>query len=54
MQKLKSKAEKFLVAYQKVCLQKAQQQNEEEAFEDGDFTEKKHIDASPANAGEYN
>ena len=40
MQKLKSKAVKFLGANHKVRLQKAQQQNKEEAFQDGDFIQK--------------
>ena len=47
MQKLKVNAGKFLGANQQVRLQKAQQQNKEEAFQDGDFN-KKHINISPA------
>ena len=40
MQKLKVNAGTFLSANQHVRLQKAQQQNKEEAFQDGDFTQK--------------
>ena len=40
MQKMKVNAGKFLGANQQVCLQKAQQQNKEETFQDGDFTQK--------------
>ena len=47
MQKLKVNAGKFLGGNNQVCLQKAQQQNKEEAFQDGDF-HKKHINISPA------
>ena len=42
MQKLKVNAGKFLGANQQVRLQKAQQLNKEEAFQDGDFTQKAH------------
>ena len=40
MQKLKVNAGKFLGANQQVHLQKAHQQNKEEAFQDGNFTQK--------------
>ena len=49
MQKLKHNAGKLLGANQQVRLRKAQQQNKEEAFQDGDFVEKKLVNASPAN-----
>ena len=42
MQKLKVNAGKFLGANQQVHLQKAQQQNKEQALQDGDFTQKAH------------
>ena len=42
MQKLKVNAGKFLGANHQVRLQKAQPQNKEEGFQDGDFTQKAH------------
>ena len=49
MQKLKVNAGKFLGANHQVSLQKAQQQNKEEAFQDGDFTQKAHQYLSSSN-----
>ena len=48
MQKLKVNACKFLGANQQVHLQKAQQQNKE-AFQDGDVTQKAHQYLSSSN-----
>ena len=42
MQKLKSNASKLLGTNHQVRLQKKQQQIKEEAFQDGDFTQKAH------------
>ena len=50
MQKLKVNAGTFLGANQQVRLQKAQQQNKEKAFQDGDFTQKAHQYLSSSNA----
>ena len=50
MQKLKVNAGKFLGANQQVRLQKAQQQNKEEAFQNGDFIQKAHQYLSSSNA----
>ena len=50
MQKLKVNASKFLGANQQVHLQKVQQLNKEEAFQDGDFTQKAHQYLSSSNA----
>ena len=47
---MKVNASKYLGANQQVRLQKAQQQNKEEAFQDGDFTQKAHQYLSSSNA----